>query len=54
MQSSHQNDTPYKAAQLIQINEENLTEREGREMKRKRERENKLRRKRRLINLIDV
>jgi len=44
----------YEAAQSIQINGENLIEREGKEMKRKRERENKLRRKRRLINLIDI
>ncbi len=36
------------------MNEGNLTERERREMKRKRERENKLRGKRRLINLTDV
>ena len=54
MQSSYQNNTLYEAAQSIQINGENLIEREGREIKRKRERENKLRRKRKLINLIDV
>jgi len=36
------------------MNRENLIERERRKRKRKRKKENKLREKRRLINLIDV